>query len=299
MEEKEKEKKRHGWRIALVLLALLLLAAVASALLSTYGLTVSHYEAASSKLTGPVRVVHLTDLHNSEFGKENSRLIRKVAEQKPDLILISGDMLNYNEERTDIAENAIRGLAEIAPVYVSFGNHEKAYERRYGTDLTELYTAAGAEVLEFSTADVTVNGQELCIGGFYGYGVPAIYLATDEAQKNEVEFLQEMEKEEAYTILLCHLPLAWLRIDALENWHFDCVLTGHIHGGQLRFPFVGGLWAPDQGWFPGMVCGQYYSEDGTHFMELSRGLGNTEKIPRFNNIPEIVVLDLLPDHSGE
>ncbi len=299
MEEKKKEKKRHGWSIALFLLAMLLLASIVSTILSTYGLTVTHHEAASSKLTAPVRIVHLTDLHNSEFGKENSRLIRKVTEQKPDLILITGDLLNYNEERTDIAENLICDLAVIAPVYVSFGNHEAAYEEQYETDLKKLYINAGAEVLDLSTAEVTVNDQKLFLAGLFGYGMPAKCFARNEGEESEVKFLQGIEGQEDFSILLCHMPMSWLRLNALEEWKFDCVLCGHVHGGQIRFPFIGGLWAPDQDWFPGEDCGMYFSKDGSRFMELSRGLGNTEKIPRFNNIPEIVVLDLLPDQSGE
>ena len=295
MEEKRSDRKNSALRIVLVLFIIILLSSVISLLLSAYGLTVTHYEEISDKLTAPVRIVHLTDLHNSEFGKNNSRLVEKVREQKPDLILITGDLLNSNEERTDIAENIIRDLSEVAPVYVSLGNHEKAYERLYEKDLTRLYASAGAEVLEFSVADVEVNGQDLCLGGFYGYGLPAFYYATSEAQEKETEYLLQLEENEEYTILLCHMPLAWLRIEALENWHFDCVLTGHIHGGQIRFPFIGGLWAPDMNWYPGRVCGIYTSTDGTRFMELSRGLGNTDRVPRFNNIPEIVVLDLVPE----
>ncbi len=297
MEEKNAGKKRNGWHVVLVLFALILAAPVVSALLSTYGLMVTHYEAGSSKLAAPVRVVHLTDLHNSEFGEGNSRLINKVAEQEPDLILVTGDLLNSNEERTDIAENAIRNLAEIAPVYVSFGNHESAYEKQYDQDLKELYISAGAEVLDFESITVEVNGQELLLGGFYGYGMPA--RIREVFRERETSFLQSMEEQENYTILLCHMPMSWLRFHAVEEWKIDCVLCGHVHGGQIRFPIIGGLWAPDQGWFPGEDCCMYLSKDGTRFMELSRGLGNTEKIPRFNNIPEIVVLDLIPENDGD
>ncbi len=297
MNEKMTERKRHGWRIVFVLFVLILVASAASALLSTYGLTVTHYEVSSPKLTAPVRVVHLTDLHNSEFGEGNSRLIQKVAEQEPDLILITGDLLNSNEERADIAVSVIRKLAEISPVYVSLGNHEEAYEREYGRDLRSMYTDAGAVVLDFYVDEVSVHGQDLLIGGFYGYGMPdSIYEVRKE---REISFLQSMEDQEKYTILLCHMPMSWLRFHAVEEWDIDCVLCGHVHGGQIRFPLIGGLWAPDQGWFPGEDCGMYVSEDGTRFMELSRGLGNTEKVPRFNNIPEIAVLDLMPEETGE
>ncbi len=298
MGENKKGIKR-AWKAVLILLVILLLTSAVSALLSTYGLTVTYYKASSKKLTEPVRIVHLTDLHNSVFGKENCRLVNKVAAQDPDLILISGDLLNQNEKRTDIAENLIQDLVEIAPVYVSLGNHEAALEKQSGTDIKKLYSDAGAEVLEFSSAEVTVKSQHLLLCGFYGYGMPARFFSRSEEEKEEVVFLQSMENRDDYTILLCHMPVSWLRLNALEEWHFDCVLCGHVHGGQIRFPLIGGLWAPDQGWFPGKECGMYISQDGSRFMELSRGLGNTEKIPRFNNIPEIVVLDLIPENNGE
>ncbi len=296
MKENRTAESRRGRRVVLLLFIFLLVTSVVSALLSAYGLTVTHYEFSSKKLTAPIRVVHLTDLHNSEFGEENCRIISKVEAQEPDLILITGDLLNYNEERLDIAENLIRNLAEIAPVYVSFGNHEIGYEKQYDVDLYDLYTEAGAKVLEFSTAEVTVNGQDLILGGFYGYGLPS--RIREAAVDRQTSFLRSMEEQEKYTILLCHMPMSWLRFQAVEEWKIDCVLCGHVHGGQIRFPLIGGLWAPDQGWFPGKDCGLYVSKDGLRFMELSRGLGNTDRIPRFNNIPEIVVLDLIPDDDG-
>ncbi len=290
-----KKKKYRGWRIVLLLFVLVFLSSVVSVLLSTYGLTVTHYEVSSDKIDAPLRIVHLTDLHNRVFGNGNIRLTAKVAGQEPDLILITGDLLNQNEERTDIAEKLIRDLVDIAPVYVSLGNHEVEYTERYGTDLPALYTEAGAVVLERSAEKIVVDRQELHLIGFYGYGMPARFFARNEGEEEEMLFLQEQEGQDAYSILLCHMPFSWLRLNALEEWHFDAVLCGHVHGGQIRFPGIGGLWAPDQGWFPGEDSGMYVSKDGTRFMELSRGLGNTEMIPRFNNIPEIVVLDLVPE----
>ncbi len=279
---------------AILVIAVILAVSAASLWLSAHALTVTRYSFASPKLTAPIRIVQLTDLHNSEFDENNKQLTEKVAAQEPDLILITGDLLNQNEERTDTAETLLRELSRIAPVYVSYGNHEKAHEMRFGTDIRRLYTDAGATVLEYDWLDLAVKGQNIRLGGLYGYCLPAALLETGEARKKECAFLTDFQSTGDFTILLCHMPVCWIRSGSLDAWDIDCVLSGHSHGGQMRFPLIGGLWAPDQGWFPGRMRGLYRSEDGRKVMVLSTGLGNTEELPRFNNIPEILVLDLLP-----
>ena len=233
-------------------------------------------------------------MHNSEFGNSNEKLLAKVQSQHPDLILLTGDLLNSDEPDTSIALNLVGALSKIAPTYASYGNHEKDYERSFSTDLTLAFEEAGAKMLEFSYEDIELKGQKLRLGGLYGYCTPAKYLKTKEANPEECAFLTEFQDTESYTILLTHMPYTWIVNDAISEWDIDCVFTGHDHGGQARIPFVGGLYAPDQGWFPGRDSGLYYSKDGNKVMVLSRGLGSSGKIPRFNNIPEIVVVDLVP-----
>ena len=286
--------KRSILKLILILVPLGLIASGISIFLSAHSLTVSRYEVTTPLLTDTVRIVQLTDLHNSEFGEHNQRLVQKVAEQAPDLIAITGDLLNSNVQRLDIAQELIAQLAALAPVYVSYGNHEIMYQDAYGTDLRALYSASGATVLEYEWAELCVKGQSIRLGGIYGYCMPAHYLDIGGADEAECAFLSAFQDTEAYTVLLCHMPYSWIVHDSLEAWEIDCVLCGHVHGGQIRFPFLGGLWAPDQGWFPGRESGLYRSEDGSRVMLLSRGLGNTDRLPRMNNLPEILVLNLLP-----
>ena len=290
--------KKKSVIILLGAVAVIFAAAVLSALLSRFALTVSRYELTEPALDRPIRIVQLTDLHNSEFGRENRRLVELVAEQKPDLILLTGDLLNQEQERTDVALKLIRKLAAVAPVYASYGNHEVVHERSFGTDFRELYAEAGATVLDFAWSDVTVNGQELRIGGIYGYCLPGKYLKTGEANQEECAFLESFQDTDRTTLLMCHMPVCWVINGSLNAWDVDVVLCGHDHGGQIRLPWIGGLRAPDRGWFPGRECGLYWSADGEKTMVLSRGLGTSGRVPRLNNIPEILVLDLIPGQTA-
>ena len=261
---------------------------------SKYALEVTSYTLAAPKLTAPIRIVHLTDLHNSEFGAENARLVRLIEKQRPDLIFLTGDMLNGDEPRTDVSTRLVEQLAKIAPVYASLGNHEKAHENVFGSDVTALYAKAGAHVLERTYEDIEVNGQTVRIGGIYGYCLPEKYLRTREAREKEVEYLKAFEQTDLLTLLLCHVPTSWIVNDNLEEWNVDCIFSGHIHGGQIRLPWIGGAYAPDQGWLPGRLMGLYFSQDRERVMVLSRGLGSSDDVPRINNVPEIVVVDILP-----
>ena len=258
---------------------------------SAHALTTTHYTLPSSTISS-LRILQLTDLHNSEFGEDNARLVSTVRDQSPDLILLTGDLLNSDEQRTDIATDLIAQLCDIAPVYFSNGNHELEYEERYGVDIDELYREAGAVVLEKEYQDITVKNQKIRLGGIYGYCLPGKYLETGEADPEETEFLEAFQDTDLPKILMCHMPVCWMINGSLDDWDVDYVFAGHLHGGEVILPFVGGLYGPDLGWFPGKLEGLYSSENGENTLILSRGLGTNEIIPRFNNIPEVMVVDI-------
>ena len=295
---------------------------------SKYGLETTHFTITSDRIEQGFRIVQLTDLHDSVFGKGNSKLVAKVEAEEPDLILITGDLVNCKSgEDTSVATDLITKLSRIAPVYFSYGNQEKDLEEKYRTEITRLFTEAGATVLEKDYLDIVVGQQKIRLGGIYGYCLPDRY-AQENRWEDESAYLKEFQSTDLYTVLMCHLPACWLINKSLYDWDIDCVFAGHAHGGQVRIPFIGGLYAPDQGWFPGEECGVYSSEKGIwddymkevsewvdgekfdvsyyrdfllktsykpSYLILSRGLGNTDTIPRFNNIPEIVVADFLPE----
>ena len=285
---------RHRWTFAISGLLFIGIMTCQNLNQSKCSLSCSFYQINSDKIAIPIKVLQLTDLHNSEFGENNQELIDRIASQSPDLILLTGDLLNSGEFVTEIAANLISSLCQIAPVYLSFGNHEIEYRDNFNRDIAQLYQSAGATVLNYEYKDIIINGQPLRIGGIYGYCLPDKYLETGEADPGECKFLWDFENTDRYKILLSHLPIAWLKNDALEEWNVDCVFSGHLHGGQVILPGIGGVYAPDMGWFPGRLKGVFDSEDGKRHLVLSAGLGNTEVIPRFNNIPEIVCVDLVP-----
>ena len=277
--------------VILVFIALCLLSCF-SLYASKHFLMCSHYTIEDERIEHPFRIVQLSDLHNSVFETNNERLVNKVLEQEPDIILITGDLMNENEEDLSIAISLIKDLSSSGiPVYVSYGNHEANHENRYGTDITELYEGAGARVLDFAYQEIEVKGQPIRLGGIYAYCLGEKY-KSHATKEGEVDFLKDFQDTSLYTILMCYLPVTWIINNSLNEWDCDLVLCGHAHGGQIRIPFVGGLYAPDQGYFCGKEEGLYYSSDHKKTMVLTRGLGNTENIPRFNNIPEIVVIDI-------
>ena len=281
-------KKVYYKKTIYVIVILLFLIALYN---SRNALTTTYYTLLSSTISS-LRIVQLTDLHNSEFGEDNARLVSSVRDQSPDLILLTGDLLNSDEQCTDIATDLIAKLCDIAPVYFSNGNHEIEYKENYGVDIDELYREAGAVVLEKEYQDITVKNQKIRLGGIYGYCLPGKYLETGEADPEETAFLEEFQDTDLPKILMCHMPVCWMINGSLDDWDVDYVFAGHVHGGEVILPFVGGLYGPDLGWFPGKLEGLYSSEDGEKTLVLSRGLGTNESIPRFNNIPEVMVVDI-------
>ncbi len=281
--------KKHWKKILLVCIVLLLLWVGIGFYISRYCLTLSEYEIRSDKLSAPVRIVQLSDLHSTDHGKD---LLDMVREQNPDLIFFTGDLINLWDEDISVTLDTLRGLCAIAPVYVSMGNHEVHYKKNNAVDLRAVYEETGAQVLDEDYVDVDINGQALRIGGIFGYCLPN---TAFEVRARESRFLYEFQDTERYTLLLCHMPVCWIINGSLEYWDVDCVFAGHAHGGQVVLPFVGGLYAPDQGWLPG-ECSGHFEADGKHLI-VSSGLGGTTPVPRFYNRPEVVVVDCLQKNN--
>lgn len=261
--------------------------------LSYNWLTITNFKVRDEQIESPFRIVLVSDLHNHRFGKDNHSLIEKIEAQSPDLIVLDGDMINNNSKNSEVAVKIIEQLKDVAPVYYSLGNHEYEYIEAGTSDLIDELEKAGAIVLDHKIYDIEVNGNEIRLGGLYEYGFETS-MQTEEENEKAVAYLEEFTDTDRYQIICPHRPESLYCWDFVDQWGIDLQLSGHLHGGQVIIPFKGGLYSPVDGWFPRYDYGQYEIGDAT--MIITRGLGsNIKKLPRFNNPPEIAVIDILPE----
>ncbi|MDR1693358.1 MAG: metallophosphoesterase [Oscillospiraceae bacterium] len=235
------------------------------------------------------RVLHLSDLHEKTFGADNADLIRAARAAAPDLIAVTGDLIQ-SREGLRLADRILRELAAIAPVYYVTGNHEWAADwnaprtggERLTPDLRETMRDAGAVWLDSSFETLGRDGGTMLIAGLCDPNGPAAAMTLGELRAE----IDAARPDDPFTLLLAH------RHDRAEEYAgagFDIVLTGHAHGGVIRPPFTDGLIGPDRDWFPRGTSG-VVTEGGTSVV-VSRGLGDTY-VPRFLNRPQVLVVTL-------
>ena len=246
---------------------------------------IQHYSLESEKLTAPVRIVLITDLHSCSYGKGQRELIDAIHAQKPDIILLGGDICDDKLPHRN-TELVLRAIADKYPCYYVTGNHE--YWSREIEKILKIFQSYNVPVLEGSFDTIDVRGQKLNICGISD---PDILKYTDKNYSitEQLKDAAVASENGNYSILLAHRPEL---IDSYLNYDFDLILAGHAHGGQWRLPgIINGLFAPNQGFFPRYAGGKYRFEDS--YMIVSRGLAReSTRIPRIFNRPELVVIDL-------
>ena len=231
------------------------------------------------------RIAQVSDLHNARFGEDNAKLIEMLSQTEPDIIVLTGDLIDSRNTDVETALDFARQAVEIAPVYYVSGNHESRVTAYM--DLKMGLGNADVIVLENQKVEITRGQEYITLIGIDDPSFRESYLFGDAAGVAEQVIGDLQEASDGYTILLSHRPEL---LDVYVDTEMDLVFSGHAHGGQFRLPFVGGLVAPNQGFFPEYDAGQFTEEKTT--MIVSRGVGNSIIPVRVNNRPEIVVVTL-------
>lgn len=245
-------------------------------------LETTHYTYAAEQLDADLegyRIVQISDLHNAKFGKNNQKLVGRIRECEPDMIVLTGDLVDLNHTNVDRAVQFVDEIVKICPVYYVTGNHEYWLEKSEYDELMDGLIGAGVVILDDQVVEISMGDAKFRLVG----------LDDKSLADGTLEALLSDEKE--LTVVLAHEPQYFARY---AGTGVDLVLSGHAHGGQFRLPFVGGIVAPDQEFLPEYTAGEYYM-DGTE-MIVSRGLGNSVIPARLFNYPEIVCVELVGKH---
>ena len=248
---------------------------------------VREYVIESDKISSPVTLVLLSDLH----GCEHPTLVEQVKGISPDLILLCGDMINQDHETGEdilVTAGVVRELCKIAPVYYSLGNHELARIGLHEHDAVKRILAEGAVLLEKDYVDLEIRGNALRLGGLYTPNSAE----TAKPSSDSVEgFLSDFCASNSFCILLEHRPASFTDAIYPAGYEPELVLSGHLHGGHVILPFLGPVYGANSGFFPKYALGAF--EFGKSTLIVSAGLSTDRHIiPRVNNPTEITKIVL-------
>ena len=281
MTKKRRRHRRLTLRVFGVIL-ILIAALIAWAAIDSRNIDVTRFTVSGApEAFSGFKIVQISDLHNAEFGADNQKLIDILKSEAPDAIVITGDLIDARRTNTEIAESFARRCMEIADCYYVPGNHEARLGDTYDAFESALI-ADGVNVLRNGSVRIRKEMDAIRI---VGVDDPAFAKASD-AITNLDAALEALSSDD-FTILLAHRPEL---IDEYSKWGIDLVLSGHAHGGQIRLPGIGGLYAPGQGFFPKYTSGNYTVGDTE--MIVSRGIGNSAFPLRVNDRPEVVIVTL-------
>lgn len=241
------------------------------------------------------KILQLSDLHSRIFNRDNQILLDSIKEINPDVIFMTGDMMNGKNDDGMVCIDMIKALNKKYPIYYVLGNHEQYVEAKsesvylnYRGELRKL----GVRVLD-NLKIAIIKGKDRI--NIFGLTLDSSLYWGSSAKENKDDFFNfkyiekklGVCKKEEVNILLVHNPKY---VGEYSNWGADLIFSGHVHGGIIRIPYLGGLLSPDRRFFPKYDWGIYKNKDSK--MIVSRGLGNSHINLRLNNKPEMVVVTL-------
>lgn len=281
-EKKSRKKKFFCIVISLFLLMILL---IVWGFLSEREVGITTYNIGSDKVNGTLRIALLSDLHNREFGENNNHLIEAISDSEPDVIIMCGDMVMEDDPDIHVILQLCKNLCEIADIYYVLGNHEGVLE--YSPDglqvpLDRYLLEAGVTVCYSGEYPISYAGGEI---DCFAVSMQPERYEIDEGIKKE---FQEFIEKDTFKLVVSHYPS--IIYETFYDENFDLGLAGHFHGGQIIIPGIGGLYHKDTGFFPKYYGGLYQLKLGK--LIVTRGLGSSSLIPRINNKPEFVIINI-------
>lgn len=240
-------------------------------------------------------IVQISDLHSKLFGENNKKLIQKIKSLNPDIVVVTGDLIDGENNNYNVALDFMKEISKLYRVYYIIGNHEqKSLIKKYKDEYKEYFN----KLHQIDFVNLDNNKVEIVKGdsniNLYGLTVPyscyKYLFDNQETTSIDIDFLEEKlgkVDREQFNILLAHTPFYF---DEYEKWGADLTLCGHVHGGIVRLPLVGGLLSPDRKFFPKYDLGEYIKNKST--MIVSKGLGGSKVLIRVNCKPEIVNIKL-------
>lgn len=240
-------------------------------------------------------IVQISDLHSKLFGENNKKLIQKIKSLNPDIVVVTGDLIDGENNNYNVALDFMKEISKLYRVYYIIGNHEqKSLIKKYKDEYKDYFN----KLHQIDFVNLDNNKVEIVKGdsniNLYGLTVPyscyKYLFDNQETTSIDINFLEEKlgkVDREQFNILLAHTPFYF---DEYEKWGADLTLCGHVHGGIVRLPLVGGLLSPDRKFFPKYDLGEYIKNKST--MIVSKGLGGSKVLIRVNCKPEIVNIKL-------
>jgi len=274
---RERKRRKMPWMLSLAAGFL-----AVNFYISNYTLQLSRYTVSLPRLPEAFdgfKIVHLSDWHSAQFGKDNEHLVEIVRGEQPDLIALTGDFVEHRSELAGM-ETLCRALAAIAPTYYVTGNHE--WGGRMARQTRELVYTCGVVSLDNDYEFISRQGQSICVIGIEDLNGPRDQLTLAEVAA------QARRGRDPFLLMLCHRYDRW---DEFVEQRVDLALTGHAHGGMVRLPFTDGIYGPGRIFFPQRTSGVI--QEGDTAMVASRGLGTAGHLPlRLFNRPEVAAITL-------
>ncbi|MCI8273988.1 MAG: metallophosphoesterase [Clostridia bacterium] len=250
-------------------------------------LQVSNYNIINNNISvdfNNYKIVQISDFHNNKSNTLINDLIKEIEKQKPNIIVLTGDLIDSNKTDIEVAIDFIKNINNIAPIYFISGNHESNISNY--SEFKEQLEENNVIILDNKVEILKINESEI---NLIGIDDPRMTNenGVSDSEIVKVELANEKYNENKYSILLSHRPELF---DTYVEKGINLILTGHAHGGQIRIPFIGGIVAPNQGFFPKYTSGIF--EENKTTMVVSRGIGNSILPFRINNRPELVIITL-------